>query len=85
MSKAPPKIEVFFDPEPVRLKTKIRTAVGVEKTPNMGEFAKLIGISKNGYTRLRSSPTQVRVETIAGIISATGCRVDELYRIVPQS
>lgn len=78
-----PRVELIFDPEPVRLRTKILDEDGNTKTPNRGEFAALIGISANGYSRLASKPTQERNETLAGIISATGCKVDELFQIVP--
>jgi DNA-binding XRE family transcriptional regulator len=72
-NKQIPPVKVIFDPEPIRMK------LGLTKTG----FANLIGISKNGYSGLSNNPTQVRVDTIGKIISATGCDIKELYRVEP--
>ncbi len=71
--KQPQPVKVVFDPEPVRVKTGL----------NKFQFSALIGISANGYSGLSNEPTQVRVETLAKIISKTGCKIEELYRVEP--
>ena len=73
--KSPQPVKVVFNPEPVREK------IGMNKS----QFAELIGISANGYSGLSNNPTQVRVETLAKIISKTGCRLEDLYRVEPVS
>lgn len=73
--KSPQPVKVVFDPEPVRQKTGL----------NKFQFSHLIGISANGYSSLSNEPTQVRLETLAKIISKTGCKVEDLYRVEPLS
>ena len=66
-----PPVSVHFNPDQVREK------LGITK----GQFAKQIGVSANGYSRMCGNPTQVRVATLAKLISATGCEVSDLFQV----
>lgn len=79
-SKAPVPVRVVLNPDRVRLKcTKVDGEVLTK-----GEFADWIGISENSYGDISNDNTvQIRKETIAAIISATGCRLDDIFEIVP--
>jgi transcriptional regulator with XRE-family HTH domain len=70
---SPTPVKVVFDPEPVRQKT------GLTKQ----KFAALIKVSQNGYTGLSNNPSQVRLETLGKILTATGCSISDLYRVEP--
>lgn len=85
------EITVEF-PEP---KTPVRVKFNVEavrkrcKQPNgdpvtQGQFAALFGMSTNGYSQLKSS-SGPRLETVAKIISVTGCAITDLFKIEPVS
>ena len=70
---SPPKVKISFDPESLRLEMDLKK----------GKFAELIGVSNNGYSGLANKPTQVRMETLAKIISATGVPIEKLFRVEP--
>lgn len=68
-------IKVVFDPESVRAKYR--------PDLTMGAFAELCGVHPNSYTKLSRNPTLVRMTTLAGIVNATGCQIEELFKISP--
>ena len=66
---------VTFDIESLRLK------LGMKKI----EFANFVGLSNTGYHGLAKGPVQVRMDTLEKVINATGCKVEDLFRVEPSS
>jgi DNA-binding XRE family transcriptional regulator len=66
-----PPVSVHFNPD------QVRERLGITK----GQFATMIGVSANGYSRMCGDPTQVRVVTLAKLISSTGCEISDLFQV----
>lgn len=77
--RKPAQVDVQFNPEKVRMRCTKKDGTPLTKA----EFAALIGLTSNGYSGLSNQPTQQRNGTIARIISATGCRLEDLFEEIP--
>lgn len=77
--KKPSPTLVKFVPENVRQRCKDEYGNVLTK----GAFAALIGVSVTGYTSMSNHPTMMRAETLSKIMTATGCKLEDLFEVVP--